>query len=75
MNPYASGEGSFPETNYVNITCIYPTSGANPCSQWRIEPSGTYTAPDQTIQKRNVAVLREGDRREAKCGASCSTRR
>ena len=58
MNPYTGeDQGSYPETNYVNITCIYPTSGANPCSQWRIEPSGTYTAPDQTIQKRNVAVL------------------
>jgi hypothetical protein len=48
---------NFPETNHVNITCIYPTSGMNPCSQWRIWPSGTYVAPDGTTQERNVANL------------------
>ena len=56
MNPYGE-EGAYPETNWANITCIFPTSGTSPCAQWRIEPSGTYTAPDGSVWKRNVAVL------------------
>jgi hypothetical protein len=48
---------NFPETNHVNVTCLFPTSGTNPCSQWRLWPSGTYVAPDGTTQQRNVANL------------------
>ena len=48
---------NFPETNHINITCIYPTTGTNPCSQWRLWPSATYVAPDGTTQYRNVANL------------------
>jgi hypothetical protein len=48
---------NFPETNHINITCIYPTSGSYPCSQWRLWPSQTYIAPDGSTQYRNVANL------------------
>lgn len=48
---------NFPETNYVNVTCIYPTSGSGPCSQWRITPSATYYQPDGTTGYRNIANL------------------
>jgi hypothetical protein len=47
----------FPETNHVDVTCIFPTSGTNPCSQWLIRPSGTYAAPDGTMYLRNVVSL------------------
>ena len=48
---------NFPETQSSNVTCIFPTTGTNPCSQWRLWPSGTYLAPDGTTQQRNVANL------------------
>jgi hypothetical protein len=57
MNPGVSPNGVFPETNYANVTCIFPTSGSNPCSQWKLTPSGTYTAADGTLKYRNVGVL------------------
>ncbi|MEP7346214.1 MAG: hypothetical protein ABI877_13150, partial [Gemmatimonadaceae bacterium] len=42
MNPNPAGdpEGA-PETQPANITCVSPTSGAGPCTQWLIAPSGT----------------------------------
>ncbi|MEP6995877.1 MAG: hypothetical protein ABI968_15240 [Acidobacteriota bacterium] len=43
---------NFPGTDPVNVTCIFPTSGTNPCSQWLVQPSGT----DGTWL-RNVANL------------------
>lgn len=42
MNPFASTgdpEGA-PETNYANVTCVAPGSGAGPCVGWRVTPSG-----------------------------------
>lgn len=48
---------NFPETQSANITCINPTSGTAPCSQWRFWPSGTYTAPDGSYRQANVANL------------------
>ena len=42
MNPYASVNGPFPETNYATVTCIFPATGSSPCSQWKFTPSGTY---------------------------------
>ncbi len=59
MDPYFSANGPFPETNYATVTCIYPASGSLPCSQWKFTPSGTYVAPDNTVQYRNVAKLLE----------------
>jgi hypothetical protein len=47
----------FPQTNHVNITCIFPTSGTSPCSQWVIRPSGSGVLPDGTPVVRNVANL------------------
>jgi hypothetical protein len=47
----------YPQTNHVDITCIFPTSGTSPCSQWTIRPSGTATAPDGSTIFRNVANL------------------
>ena len=48
---------NFPETDSVNITCIFPTSGTNPCSQCRIWPSRADVLPDGTTRLRNVANL------------------
>ena len=56
MNPIAT-VANFSETNPVTMTCIFPASGTAPCSQWLIRPSGTYAAPDGTMQFRNVANL------------------
>ena len=50
----------FPQTNHVNITCIFPTSGTSPCSQWVIRPSGTATLPAGTTTQRNIANLSYG---------------
>jgi hypothetical protein len=58
MNPYtSSADTAYSETNYANITCVYPASGAGPCTQWRITPSGTFTAPNGTLKYRNVGKL------------------
>jgi hypothetical protein len=58
MNPYPAGdpEGA-PETQPVNITCVVPSSGAGPCTQWKITPSGTSVAADGSVAYRNVARL------------------
>ena len=65
MDPFTSANGPFPETNYANVTCIFPTTGPAPCSQWRFTPSGTYVAPDSTVKYRNVGKLLEyNDRNE-----------
>jgi hypothetical protein len=56
MNPVAK-VADFSETNPVTISCLYPASGAAPCSQWLIRPSATYLAPDGTTWLRNVANL------------------
>ncbi len=47
----------YPQTNHVNVTCIFPTSGTNPCSQWIIRPSGSGMLPDGSTVIRNVANL------------------
>jgi hypothetical protein len=57
MDPYTSANGPLPETNFANVTCIFPTSGTAPCSQWKFTPSGTYIAPDSTVKYRNVGKL------------------
>jgi hypothetical protein len=58
MNPSQSAaDTAYPETNYANITCVSPTSGAGPCAQWTITPSGTYVAGDGTQYYRNVGAL------------------
>ena len=51
--------GPFPTTNYATVTCIYPASGTSACSQWKVTPSGTYIAADNTVTYRNVAKLLE----------------
>ncbi len=47
----------FPQTNHVDVTCVFPTSGTTPCSQWRIRPSGSALLPDGTTVLSNVANL------------------
>ena len=52
MNPGASAgdpDGNAPETDYATITCVVPSSGAGPCTQWAITPRGA--------GNRNVAKL------------------
>jgi hypothetical protein len=48
---------NFPESTGVNVTCLFPTSGPGPCTQWRIYPDQTYVAPDGSTQLRSVANL------------------
>jgi len=50
---------NFAETDSAKVTCIFPTSGTGPCSQWRLSPSGQYTEPDGTTVQANVANLSE----------------
>jgi hypothetical protein len=56
MSPQAKNP-IFAGTSAVNVTCIFPTSGTSPCSQWRLTPSGTFTAPDGSAGYRNIANL------------------
>ena len=39
------------------MTCIFPTTGTTPCSQWRLWPSGTYTAPDGSVRQVSIVNL------------------
>lgn len=57
MNPFpaADAQGA-PETQWATVTCLTPP-GASACAQWRFTPSNTFTAPDGTLQYRNVARL------------------
>jgi hypothetical protein len=59
MNPGITTNGTirWPETDYMKVTCIFPSTGAKPCAQWTLEPSGTYIAPDMTVKERNVTNL------------------
>jgi hypothetical protein len=61
MDPFHAANGPFPETSVTTVTCIYPTTGTAPCSQWRFTPSGAYTAADGSTKYRNVAKLLEYD--------------
>ena len=45
---------NFPEVNLTQVTCISTDANAK-CNQWKIEPSGTFIAPDGTLKKRNRA--------------------
>ena len=63
MNPTGGVNGPFPETNAATVTCIYPSTGSAPCSQWRFTPSATYIAPDLSVKYRNVARLLQFDSR------------
>jgi len=58
MNPYPAGdpEGA-PETQWATVTCLTPSSGTAPCTEWRFTPSATYAAPDGSVAYRNVARL------------------
>jgi hypothetical protein len=58
MNPFLQAAPAA-ETNNVNITCVYPSSGAGPCSQWTIAPSATYVAADGSTKYRNVGILQK----------------
>jgi hypothetical protein len=44
-------------TNPVNMSCIFPTSGANPCKQWKITPSTSVVNPDGTVTYRSAGQL------------------
>lgn len=50
---------NFTETDSAKVTCIFPTSGTGPCSQWRLSPSGLYQEADGTTVQANVANLSE----------------
>jgi hypothetical protein len=59
MDPYTAANGPFPETGYADVSCIVPSSGSGPCSQWKITPHDGYLAPDGTFQYRTVGKLLE----------------
>jgi hypothetical protein len=44
-------------TDPVKITCIFPSMGTNPCSQWRITPGSSVANPDGTVIYRSVGQL------------------
>jgi hypothetical protein len=58
MNPNPAGdpEGA-PETQWANVTCLTPSSGTGPCTEWLFTPSATSVAPDGRVTYRNVARL------------------
>jgi hypothetical protein len=72
MNPYTSAaDTAYAETNYADVSCVYPTSGAGPCTQWTIVPSA-YAADGTTLQnvgkllkyvtsKRTTTAVNQGD--------------
>jgi hypothetical protein len=53
MNP-RTGAAVYPLTDFVSITCT-GTGADTLCNQWKVEPSGTFPAPDGTWKKRNRA--------------------
>lgn len=59
MNPSPTGAdpNGAPETQWATVTCLTPTSGSAACTEWKLTPSGTYTAPDGSLAYRNVARL------------------
>ena len=56
---HMNDRAEFSETNHVDVTCIFPTTGGNPCSQWLIRPSGTFVTPEGTTERRNIVRLSE----------------
>jgi hypothetical protein len=48
---------NFTETESANVTCISPTSGSAPCTQWRLWPTGTYVPVGEAARQANVANL------------------
>jgi len=59
MNAHPTGAdpNGAPETDWATVTCLTPASGPGPCTEWRLTPSGIYTAPDSSLKSRNVARL------------------
>ena len=53
MNP-RTGAAVYPLTDFVSVTCM-GTGADTLCNEWKIEPSGTFVAPDGTLKKRNRA--------------------
>jgi len=56
-NPTGADPNGAPETQWATVTCLTPASGSAPCTEWKLTPSGTYTAPDGSLEYRNVARL------------------
>jgi len=54
MNPR---NANWAGTNPVTMSCIFPTSGTNPCSQWRITPSSSVVNPDGSVTIRSIGQL------------------
>ena len=57
MNPQTTDPEGASETQWANITCLTPSSGSGPCTEWLFRPSATYVAPDGNVRYRNVARL------------------
>ena len=55
LNPRTGTEVS-PLTDFVNITCTGTDASAG-CRQWKVEPSGSFIAPDGSLKKRNRGNL------------------
>jgi hypothetical protein len=60
MNPGITEQGTiqWPETNYANISCSFPTSRSGPCSQWILTPSGSYTINGVTQFANRTKLVR-----------------
>lgn len=59
MNPGVTTNGivQWPETNDAKVTCVFPTSGTAPCSEWKFEPSASYTTTGGAIAEGSRAKL------------------
>jgi len=61
MNPFNSAaDTAYAETNYATVTCVVPSSGSGPCTQWRITPSGTVAGGSGNVGKLLKFVTSHG---------------
>ena len=57
MNPIDAINGPFPQTNLATVTCIAPTAGLVPCTQWKVTPSQAVTQTNGSVVYQNEGAL------------------
>ena len=66
MNP-GPGTIVYPETNYVNVTCVGPVP-VSPCSEWIIEPTGISGSNKGNVARLTKIVTSKGKTTESEQG-------
>ena len=66
MNP-GPGTIVYPETNYVNVSCVGPAPGV-PCSEWIIEPTGISGSNKGNVARLTKIVTIKGKTTESEQG-------